>query len=118
MKTIRDIQALDGDTLKALRHETHINQQRFATLSGNSRETLINFERRKKKISESAKRRIKEAACLILALSEIMDATSIAKWLEEPNPGLREKSPMQLIKEGRVDIIWGIIESTKQGSFA
>ena len=112
-----DIQNLTAEKLKALRAETGLNQQRFAILSNNSRETLINYEKRKN-ISKGARRGIIEAAHLIINLSAIMEPINISNWLVAKNEGLQGKSPIDLIKEGRVDIIWSIIEETRRGTFA
>ena len=47
-----------------------------------------------------------------------MEPKNIASWLTTTNPNLRNKAPLDLIEEGRVDIIWSIIEETRQGTFA
>ena len=112
-----DIKSLNAKKLKDLRKKTHLDQRRFASLSNNSRETLIKFERTGR-VSAAAKRGIVEAATLVVGLSNIMEFGNIAAWLNTPNKGLRNKEPLELIKEGRSDIIWGIIERTRQGSFA
>lgn len=111
------IRTLSGEKLKALRKQTHLDQRGFAKLSNNSRETVIKFEKRGK-VSSGAKRGITEATRLILALSKIMEPENIANWLTKPNRNYQNKSPMDLIEEGRSDIIWGIIERARQGSFS
>lgn len=50
-------------------------------------------------------------------LSSIMEDKHIDTWLNTPNPSLRDKSPQDLIDEGRVDIIRDIIREVEQGSF-
>ena len=112
-----DPQTLKGADLKALRKQTHLDQRGFATLSNNSRETLIKFEK-SGKVSAAAKRGIIEAVTLIIGLSDIMELENIATWLKTPNRGLRNKKPLDIIKEGRSDIIWNMIERARQGSFA
>ncbi|MBD5778784.1 DUF2384 domain-containing protein [Pelagicoccus sp. NFK12] len=112
-----DTKPLNAATLKELRKTVQLNQQKFAKLSNNSRETLITFEKTGR-VSKGAKRGITEAVRLIEALSEIIEPKNIASWLTTTNPNLRNKSPLDLIEEGRVDIIWSIIEETRQGTFA
>ncbi|MBK1878783.1 antitoxin Xre/MbcA/ParS toxin-binding domain-containing protein [Pelagicoccus mobilis] len=112
-----DTRKLNATKLKALRKSTSLDQRGFATLSNNSRETVIKFEKTGK-VSAPAKRGIVEAVRLVQGLAEIMEPENIATWLKEPNPGLRNKSPIDIIQEGRVDIIWTIIEETRQGTFA
>ncbi len=47
-----------------------------------------------------------------------METENVASWLTTPNKNYRDKSPLDLIAEGRSDIIWSIIERARQGSFS
>lgn len=108
---------ISAKSIKELRKTVKLTQPKFAKLSNNSRETLITFEK-SGRISKGAKRGITEAVQLLQALSEIMEPRNISSWLTTTNPNFRNKSPLDLIEEGRVDIIWSIIEETRQGAFA
>ena len=108
---------LNAETLKTIRKQARLDQKGFAKLSNNSRETVIKFEK-SGKVSEGAKRGLAEALRLIAALSEIMETENIAAWLTTPNKNYRDTPPLDLIADGRSDIIWGIIERARQGSFA
>lgn len=112
-----DTAKLNAAKLKELRKSASLDQRGFATLGNNSRETVIRFEKTGK-VSAPAKRGMVEAVRLVQGLAEIMEPQNIATWLKAPNPGLRNQSPLDLIKEGRSDIIWTIIEQTRQGTFA
>ena len=112
-----DTKTLSAEKLKTIRKQARLDQKGFAKLSNNSRETVIKFEKTGK-VSAGAKRGLAEALRLIAALSEIMEAENIAGWLTTPNKNYRDKSPLDLIVEGRSDIIWSMIERARQGSFA
>lgn len=108
---------LDAGKLRTIRKQARLDQKGFAKLSNNSRETVIKFEK-SGKVSEGAKRGLAEALRLISALSEIMETENIAGWLTTPNENYAGKAPLDLIAEGRSDIVWGIIERARQGSLA
>lgn len=71
--------------LKELRKQAHLDQRGFATLSNNSRETIIKFAK-DGKVSDAAGRSIAKAARLMLALSQTMESSHNADWLRTPDP--------------------------------
>ena len=52
-----------------------------------------------------------------LGLVEVMRLEDIMPWLNKPNPNYENKTPLQLMEDGRIDIIHSMIERAKQGTF-
>jgi uncharacterized protein (DUF2384 family) len=45
------------------------------------------------------------------------DSTEVAKWLSTPNMALNNKSPINLISNGRVDMVKSLLEEIESGFF-
>lgn len=54
---------------------------------------------------------------IFIAMTDVMHPAYIDHWLHMENPTLSYFTPSDLIRNGRSDLVWGLIESLKSGAF-
>lgn len=107
-----------GSALKTWRQERGIPRPLFAQFADCSERTLATYER-KTILPDNFRRPVTESVRLILALQELAgDNTSLKEWLHKPNTAFDMKTPLSLIKDGEVDVLWRMVHQIRQGSFA
>ena len=106
----------NGLHLFAWRRANGLNRGTFAKLANFSERSLATYEKAAK-IPAPVRPQITEAVRLISSLQEIIPAGDLPKWLQAPNPGFGGKSPWNLIKSGKRDLVWEMIHQTRQGGF-
>ena len=52
---------------------------------------------------------------LTAALSEVMRAESIGKWLKAPNPAFEGLKPLEVIDRGESDRLWEMVYFLRSG---
>ena len=59
-----------------------------------------------------------ETLRLLQALSELLPDEDLKAWLQTPNKGFGGKKPMNLIINGKIDLLWDMVRQTQHGAFA
>ena len=93
-----------------------ITRPLYAALSDCSTRTLATLEK-KNRLTLERQRDLNEARRLILSLSEIIELEKIGEWLQQKNEWFKNKTPLKVIEEGKVDQIWEMVYHTKDGGF-
>jgi len=106
-----------GTALFQWRRAQGLNRPTFARLANFSERTLATYEKRKQ-LPAAIRPQVNEAGRLIMALREIIPADQLATWLRTPNPGFGGRRPWTLIQNGERDVIWAMIQQTRQAAFA
>ncbi len=106
-----------GTALYAWRRATGLNRETFARIANFSERTLATYEKHRK-LPGPVRPQVNEAVRLVKALTEIIPAGELAKWLHTPNPGFDGRRPWTLIQRGERDLLWEMIHQTRQGAFA
>jgi DNA-binding transcriptional regulator YiaG len=65
--------------------------------------------------SEPAQRRLNEIRRLLDALSDIVRAEAIPRWLHQVNPAFDNITPLQMIELGQIDQLWAMIHDLQSG---
>ena len=106
-----------GTALYSLRRSVGLNRETFAGLANFSERTLATYEKHKT-LPKLIRPQVNEGLRLVQALLEIIPASELRTWLNQPNPGFGGQKPWALIQKGERDVIWEMIHQTRQGAFA
>jgi hypothetical protein len=66
-------------------------------------------------MSEPGLRKMREMERLQKALTEVMKAEFVPKWLESPNDAFQGAKPIEIIERGETDRIWRFIYYLEYG---
>jgi len=105
-----------GPTLQRWRRQIKISRPVYAELSDCALRTLATLER-KNRLSLNKERKLNQTRRLIEALCEIMEPAHVAPWLQQPNDWFDGRTPLQAVKEGKIDKVWELIFHTKEGGY-
>ena len=76
---------------------------------------LTDWENEKKPLTESARKRMVEMQRLQQELAQVLDPTSLGRWLATPAPEFQGLKPLEVIERGEIDRIWQMIFRRKAG---
>lgn len=97
-----------------LRTRLMLTQAQFAPLVPVSPRTLASLEGGTAP-TETVGRRLTELERLTAALSEVIKAESLGKWLRAPNPAFGGLKPVEVISRGEGDRLWEMIYFLRSG---
>lgn len=97
-----------------LRARLGLTQPQFASMLPLSVRSLATLERGTAP-TEAVARRLTELGRLVTALSEVMKAQSIGRWLRTPNPAFAGLTPADVIERGEADRLWAMIYFLRSG---
>jgi hypothetical protein len=107
-------QALLGKPISAppnvaqIRRLIGFSQPEFGRMTSYSTRVVAEWESGKA-LDTRARRKVTEIDRLLRALSELMPATEVGKWLREANQAFDGRTPLQLIEHGESDRLWQMI---------
>ena len=101
-------------TAARLRARLALTQAQFAPLLPVSVRSLATLEKGAVP-TEQVARRLTELGRLTAALSEVVRAESLGKWLATPNPAFGGLKPVEVIERGESDRIWETIYFLRSG---
>jgi uncharacterized protein (DUF2384 family) len=82
---------------------------------GVSARTMRELEADRVKMSAIVERRLIDTQRVHDALASLMVAEDIAAWLETPNPLLDGREPIELVKRGELEQMWGLVYALSTG---
>jgi hypothetical protein len=91
-----------------------LSRKLFSRLAGFSERAIADWEGGKP-VSEPGLRRIKELDRFLDRLSEVVDAETIAGWLDTPNDAFDGLKPLEVIERGEIDRLWNMIFYLESG---
>lgn len=107
-----------GPALKTWRQGRGIPRPLFAQIADCSERTLASYEA-SFRLPLKFSRPVMESVRLIQALQELAgDDAALKEWLQKPNTAFERKTPLSLIKNGEVDVLWAMVHQVRQGAFA
>ncbi len=113
-RPVRAQSPLRAASVLKLRQVLGLSQPEFAGLLSVSTRTVVAMESTTR-MTEPQVRRIKELTRLANALSEVIKAESLGRWLKEPNSAFGDLKPVEVITRGEVDRIWSMIYFLRSG---
>ena len=93
----------------AVRQAYGLNRSDFATLLEYSERRVADWETGKVEPGSDVERRYEELRRLHDGLSTIIRPKSISAWLAKENPAFGGRAPMELIRQGKNDLLWQMI---------
>ena len=107
-----------GPALKSWRQRRGIPRPLFAEIADCSERTLATYEA-SPRLPVKFSRPVMESVRLIQALQELAgDDAALKEWLQKPNTAFDRRTPLSLIKNGEVDLLWSMVHQIRQGAFA
>ena len=91
-----------------IRKRIGFSQTEFARITSYSTRAVADWEAGKT-LDDRARRKVTEVDRLTKALSELMPAGHVGKWLREENDAFGGRSPLTLIERGESDRLWQMI---------
>jgi DNA-binding transcriptional regulator YiaG len=104
-----------GNELQGLRRRYGLSQAFLARLLDVSLRTLSGAESAAA-VPPQMRRTVTQAARLCDALSESMQPTFVAQWLDQPNELLGNLKPVEAIERGHLDLVWQVADGLRSGS--
>ena len=101
----------------AWRKSRGITRLTFAKVANCSERKLATYEK-ESNLPIAVRRQTTEAVRLLKALEEIIPQTDLTRWLTTSNPGFDKRTPLEVIQSGESDLVWDMIQQTRQGAFA
>lgn len=95
--------------IRAIRENYDLNRPDFASLLGCSDRTLAKWEGGKEEPGRVAQRRYEELRRLHEGLATIMKIEAIPVWLRKKNAAFENQAPLDVIRQGRNDLLWQMI---------
>ena len=114
MSITTDFQAPQSLDVSAIRGHWGVNRKIFSRLTGYSERSIAEWEKGKS-LTASSRTKMGEVDRLRRALAGVMDADSIATWIETPNEGFDGLKPLEVIERGEVDRIWRMVFYLESG---
>lgn len=105
-----------GADLMQWRRHLGISRPVYATLSACSERTLASKEARRR-LELPKVRKLNESHRLLMGLCEIMAPAHVGQWLNTPNDWFDGKTPLEVIRAGQIDQVWGMIHHTREGGY-
>lgn len=105
-----------GPALMKWRRTLGISRPVYAKLSDLSERTLADKEA-KPRLTLDKERKLNETHRLLLALCQIMEPDQVSNWLATPNEWFGGKTPLNVIRQGRMEQVWDMIYHTREGGY-
>lgn len=118
MAAIEPIAIESGPALKAWRQGLRIPRQLFAEIADCSERSLATYETQARLPAKFC-RPVQESVRLIHAMQDLAgDQKALKEWLQKPNAAFDRRTPLSLIKNGEIDVIWSMVYQIRQNAFA
>lgn len=110
------LSVIDRDNGRALelRARLGMNRASFARLVPMSTRNLAYIEAGKRPTA-NVLRQLQALRRLVVALSDVIQADAIGRWLQEPNRAFDGLKPIEVIERGEADRIWQMIFFQRSG---
>lgn len=109
---------LNGPAVMDWRKRLGINRQIFAEVVNCSLRKMATYEKAEL-LPENVKRPVVEGLQLLTALKDLAGGDAVLQdWLTLENTAFDGETPLAVIKNGRVDIIWEMVYQIRFGVFA
>jgi len=95
--------------IRSVRQSYCLTRPEFASLLGRSDRTLAKWESGEREPGRDDRRRYEELRRLHEGLGTIMRVAAIRPWLEKANSAFGGQVPLDLIRNGKIDLIWQMI---------
>src|SRR5438477_12941797 len=92
----------DRSVVAEVRRKLGLSRRHFARLTGFSERAIANWESGGKP-DEPGLRRIREIERFQARLAEVVQAETIAEWLDSPNDAFGGLKPLEVIERGEID---------------
>ncbi|MCH6256990.1 DUF2384 domain-containing protein [Puniceicoccaceae bacterium K14] len=112
-----DLAGKNGKKLMAWRKSHGITRVTFAQVANCSERKLATYEKQTA-LPQPVQRQTTEAVRLLEALNEIIPEPQLADWLNTPNPGFSDRSPIQVMLSGEIDLLWDMVYQTRVAAYA
>jgi len=106
-----------GRALMNWRRNKGLNRAVFAELTNCSERKIATYEK-EEQFPEAVERQFKETIRLVDGLLTLMPLGDLAAWLQAPNPGFSQRTPLEVIKAGESDLIWEMIHQAQQLAYS
>ncbi len=103
-----------GGSMLAMRKKLNIPRKTFARMLPISERSLAGIESGEKP-NEGVSRGMTELNRLIEALSEIVDASALGEWFDQPNEAFDGLKPLEIIERGEIDRLWEMVYLLRSG---
>ena len=113
---LADISGQSGIEVMAWRKKRGISRETFSKLANCSVRKLATYEKLDQ-LPRLVQRETNAVIRLLGALEEIISDTRLTEWLNTPNPGFENATPLDIIEDGKTDLIWEMIYQTREGAF-
>lgn len=104
----------DSEFVSRVRSDLGVPRKLFARMTGFSERSIAGWEAGRE-LSAPSRQRLIEMQRLQQSLAQLMESDKIAKWLETPNPELRNFKPVEVIERGEIDRIWILLYQLDAG---
>src|SRR3954453_7464046 len=103
------------DPVRRLSRTYHLSNEALSRVTGASPRTVAYWNAGMSP-QRSSSQKLKEITRLFDALSDIIKAKVIGRWLQQPNRQFDGSTPLQVIERGESDRLWRMIWQLREGN--
>lgn len=92
-----------------------ITQTSLARVLGTTPRTVTRWKRGQSEPHAATARRLRELARLRWLMETLVDPGGSRRWMHSPNEALRGRAPVDLLEEGRIETVVGLLEAVGEG---
>lgn len=93
-------------------------EEAWRLLGAKNREQVATWLHGQAAVPRARWERAKELARILRALDQVLERRAVGRWLREPDPQLRDSSPIELISAGKFAAVLALIESYADPSYS
>ena len=112
--TLSRPQTIEAD-VRRLSRTYHLSNEAVSRVTGASPRT-VSYWNAGTAPQRSSAQKIKEVIRLFDALSDIIKARAIGRWLQQPNDRFDGSTPLQVMERGENDRLWRMIWQLREGN--
>jgi hypothetical protein len=111
-------EAVEEIDVRKLRQGFELNQAEFALMGAMALRTLQGWESGRSEPSGTHLKTLREFAKLLAALRRYWEPGTLGRWLRCPNQLWAGHRPLDLIREGHLDMVWRLIYALGDGDMS
>jgi hypothetical protein len=111
-------EAINQIDVRGLRQGYELNQTEFAQMGAMALRTLQGWESGQSEPTGTHLKTLREFAKLLDALQRYWEPGTLGGWMRTPNQLWASHRPLDLIRDGHIDMVWRLVYALDEGDLS